>query len=39
MSYEKYIAPQMDVMVLEVENAIMSMSTETLGYDEDVLDL
>lgn len=39
MSNEKYISPEIDVMAIEVENAIMAMSTELLDYDENVWDL
>ncbi len=39
MLNEKYITPEMDVVVFEAENAIMLMSNEPLGRDDDPMDL
>ena len=37
MTNNEYMSPQIDVMKMETEAAICTMSNESLGYDDDAI--
>lgn len=39
MLKEQYISPEIEIILFEIETAVLSMSNEGLGYDDGVTDL